>query len=133
MTWKQVVCSLVSIYFNTPRLGYKKRNICIKLQIINPEICSNLVFEIGVEIGSLPHFLYNFSRKVFLILNSINLPNIIFCLLFHFQILANMCIIIICFPGCGIINFEINLIRLFFYMIKKSRQKFKYLENKKSF
>ena len=89
--------------------------------------------EKGLEIGSPPHFLYNFSRKVFLILNSINLPDIIVCLLFHFEILANMCIIIICFPGRDIINFEINLIKLFFYMTKKSRQKFKYLENKKSF
>ena len=33
-------------------------------------------------------------------------------------------------------NFEINLIfpiKLFFYMTKKSRQKFKYLENEKCF
>ena len=34
-------------------------------------------------------------------------------------------------------NFEINFFfsnqAIFFYMIKKSRQKFKYLENKKSF
>ena len=38
--------------------------------------------------------------------------------------------------GCGVINFEINLvfqIKPFFYMTKKSRQKFKYLENKTSF
>ena len=47
--------------------------------------------------------------------------------LFHF---------IVCFPGCDVINFEINLIFLikpFFYMTKKSRQKFKYFENGKSF
>ena len=38
--------------------------------------------------------------------------------------------------GCDVINFEINLIFLikpFFYMTKKSRQKLKYLENDKSF
>ena len=37
---------------------------------------------------------------------------------------------------CDVINFEINLIFLikpFFYMTKKSRQKLKYLENDKSF
>ena len=42
----------------------------------------------------------------------------------------------ICFPGGDIINFENNLIfltKLFFYMTIKSRQKFKYPENKKSF
>ena len=45
-----------------------------------------------------------------------------------------MCITIVCFPGCDIINFGINpifLIKRFFYMTKKSGQKFKYLENKK--
>ena len=38
---------------------------------------------------------------------------------------CNMCIEIACFPGCVVINFEINLIFLikpFFYMTKKSRQ-----------
>ena len=42
----------------------------------------------------------------------------------------------ICFPGCDIINFEVNLIFLIkpiFNKTKKSRQKCKYLENKKSF
>ena len=46
------------------------------------------------------------------------------------------CIAIISFPGCDVINFEINLICLikpFFYKTKNSRQKFKYLENEKSF
>ena len=41
-----------------------------------------------------------------------------------------------CFSGCDVINFEYNLtflIKLFFYMNKKSRQKFEYLENEKSF
>ena len=47
-----------------------------------------------------------------------------------------MSIAIICFPGCDVINFEINIIFLIkpvFYLARKSRQKFKYLENKKSF
>ena len=47
-----------------------------------------------------------------------------------------MCIAIACFPGCDVINFKINLIVLikpFFYMTEKSRQKFIYLENEKSF
>ena len=42
----------------------------------------------------------------------------------------------ICFLGFDVINFDINLIlliKLFLYVTKKSRQKFKYLENKKSF
>ena len=47
-----------------------------------------------------------------------------------------MFIAIVCFPGCDVINFEINLIFLikpFFYMNKNSRQKFKYIESEKSF
>ena len=47
-----------------------------------------------------------------------------------------MGIIIVRFTGCDVINFEIDLIFLripFLFMTKKSRQKFKYLENEKSF
>ena len=47
-----------------------------------------------------------------------------------------MCIIVIAFPGYGKINFEINLsflITLFFYVTKKSGEKFEYFKNKKSF
>ena len=47
-----------------------------------------------------------------------------------------MCIAIVCFPGCDVINFETNfifLIKQLFWMAKKSRQKSKHLENKKSF
>ena len=44
--------------------------------------------------------------------------------------------LIIHLPGCDVINFEINhsfLIKQFFRMTKKSRQKFKYFKNEKSF
>ena len=52
------------------------------------------------------------------------------------EILSNMCIVIGCFPGCDVINVEINLIfriKLLFYMTEKSKQKLEYLENEKSF
>ena len=45
-----------------------------------------------------------------------------------------MCIEIVCFPGCDVINIEVKLIFLnkqLFYMIKKLREK--YLENGNSF
>ena len=45
-------------------------------------------------------------------------------------ILGNICIAIVCFPGCGVTNVQI---KLFIYMNKNSRQKFKYLENRKRF
>ena len=52
------------------------------------------------------------------------------------EILDNICIAIVYFPGCDVIYFETNvifLIKLFFYMTKNSKEKFKYLENGKSF
>ena len=73
---------------------------------------------------------------MFRLLNSINWPNFIAWLFLLLHILDNMFIAIACFPGYNVINFETNLIFLikqFFYMTKKSRQKFKYLENEKSF
>ena len=47
-----------------------------------------------------------------------------------------MCFAIICFSGCDVLNFEINLVFLikpFFCITKNLKQKLKYLENKKSF
>ena len=79
--------------------------------------------------------MHDFWIKVFLSLYFINWTNLIVWL-FVFVKLGNVCIIILCYPGCDIINFGINLIfliKLFFYMNKKSRQKLKYLENEKSF
>ena len=52
------------------------------------------------------------------------------------QILGNMCIEIVCFPGCDAINFEINLnflIKSFFYMTKKLRQIFKNVSRARAF
>ena len=47
-----------------------------------------------------------------------------------------MCIAIVCYPGCDVMDCEINLIFLiepFFLHDKKSWQKLEYLENEKSF
>ena len=47
-----------------------------------------------------------------------------------------MCNTVVCFHGCDAMNFKVSLIFLikpFFYMTKKSRQKSNYLENKQSF
>ena len=71
---------------------------------------------------------------MFLMLYSINWPNFIVWLPLLLEILGNMCIAIVYFPGCDDINFEINLIfliKLFFSMTKKSRQKLK--KNEKNF
>ena len=47
-----------------------------------------------------------------------------------------MCIAIVCYPGCDVMNFEANfifLIKLFFDNDQKVMTKNKYLENEKGF
>ena len=66
----------------------------------------------GVGIDSLAHFVYNFSTKMFLMLHSINWPNLIAWLPLLLEILGNMCIAILSQPGCDVMDFEINLIFL---------------------
>ena len=47
----------------------------------------------------------------------------------------NVCIVIVCFQGCDIINFEINLFsnQHVFLHDQKVKKKVKYLENDQSF
>ena len=52
------------------------------------------------------------------------------------EISGNVCIIIVCYPICEAMNFEIYLsflIKSFSYMIRNSEQKLKYLINEESF
>ena len=82
----------------------------------------------------LQHFVCDFSGKMFIMFYSINWLNFIVWLSLRLEILNNMRIAIVCFSGCDVINFEVNLIFLiksFFCMTKMSRQKFKYIENEK--
>ena len=110
--------------------------ICTKFWNIDPEICSTLSFQKrNLRLVSPPHFVYDFSRKIFLMFYVTNWPNFIVWLTILLNIMRNMWIAIVGEPGCDVINFEINLIfliKLFSYMIKKSKQKFEYLENEKS-
>ena len=92
--------------------------------------------EKGLELVSLSHFVYDFSKIMFLMLYSINWPNFNVWLPLFLEILDNMCITFAWYPGCDVIKFETNIIFLiqpFCCMTKKSRQKLKYLENEKSF
>ena len=79
------------------------------------------------------HFVYDFSKKSFSYVILINWPNLIVWLPLLREILDNMRIAIVCLPGCYVINFEINFIFLIKSFFQKSRKKFKYRENKKSF
>ena len=90
--------------------------------------CINLFFRKnrGLELVSMPHFLHNFWKKIFLLLYSINSPNFIVWLPLLWKILDNMCITIVCKPGCDAMNFEINLVFLikpFFLQNQKAMTK----------
>ena len=65
--------------------------------------------EKGLGIVSAPHFVDAFSRKMFLMLCSINWPNFIVRFPLLLKILGNMYIAFICFLGCDIINLTLKL------------------------
>ena len=92
--------------------------------------------EKGLGLVSPSHFMYDFSRKMFLMLHSINGPNFIVWLPLLLDRLDNMYITIVCWLRCNVIKFKTNiifLIKSFWYITKKSRQKLKYTKNKKIF
>ena len=51
--------------------------------------------EKGLEMASLPHFVYDFLREMFLMLYSMNWPNFITWLPLLLETLLNMCIAIV--------------------------------------
>ena len=61
---------------------------------------------------SVSHFLHELWGKIFLLLYSITLPNLMCWLPLICEILGGMCIVIVCYLGYGVINFEINFILL---------------------
>ena len=80
-------------------------------------------------------YVWLFNKKCFssyiLLTDQISLSDCIYLLSF-----GQYGIAIVCWPGRDVINLEINLIFLimpFFYMTKRSRQKFKYLRTKIAF
>ena len=125
-----MVCSLVSIYFNSPQLGIQTD--CNTLNYWSRDLLNFGVLKMDLEIVSPPHFLYDFSRKMFLVLYSFNWPKFIAWLRFFLEILVNICIAIVYFSNCDFTNFETNLIfqiKPFFYKTK-NEEKFNYLEEK---
>ena len=129
-----MVSTLVLIYFNRTRLGHTIKTNCIKFQI-----SVDLSFEFlekGLGLVSPPRFVYHFLRKTFVILSSINWPNLIAWLTVLPEILGDMCILVVCFAVHNVINLKLNLAFLsscFSVWLKRSGLKFKYLKNEKSF
>ena len=77
--------------------------------------------EKGLGLVPAAHFVYDFGKEMFLMLD-FNLSNFIVWLPLLLKILGNMCILFICQAGRESINFKTNLILLiepFSYMTKK--------------
>ena len=114
------------VYQNIFKLSYWALTFILYKAFIKRKKRSGLI--------SLPPFLHDLSRKIFFTLNSIISTNFIAWLSLLFEILGNMCIVIICCPDYDVINFKIKLnyfTKSFSYMTKRSGPKCKYLENKK--
>ena len=133
--WSEVKASGLQLGFNIFRyLGYNKNKLYKTLDYWSRDMLKFNFPENSLELVSLPHFMYDFSRKMFLMLYSINWPKFNVWLPILLEILGDKCIA----TNQAVMSWkiEINLIFLikpFCYKTKKSRQKLKYLENKKSF
>ena len=112
MRWKQVICSLVSIYFDSPQPVINKSKLYKTLDCWSRNMLNFQFSGTGLGLVSPPHFANDFSWKMFLILYSINWPNFSVWLPLLHEILSNMCITIVCQSGCDVIKFEINIIFL---------------------
>ena len=118
----KVLYSLILLYVQVEG----NRNI-LKLRYRPLAFTSYKVFALQItKVVSLPQFLHDFWRKIFLTL-MLYWPNfIVFWLFLLLEISGNTCIVIPCYPGYDVTNFEIKLsflIRPFSYMTENVRIK----------
>ena len=122
-----MVSTLVSIYFGAPQLGHQIKTNCLNVYTVDPEKWNDQFwfFGKGSRTSSFTTFYaWFFKKNVFHVI--FYRPNFIFWLPLLFEILGNICFVIICFQVCDVINFEINLsflMKLSFYLTKKVRTK----------
>ena len=93
------------------KLAYNRNKLFKTLRYWSRDMLNFNFLNKGLGIVSPAHFVYHFSTKMFM-LHSINWPNFIAWLCLLFEILGNMCIAIVCQPGCDVMDFEIKLIFL---------------------
>ena len=113
----------------------RKTNFTI-FQTVDPEICLILIW---VQDQLLQHILCIILQgkyfSCYILSTDLVLSDSIWLALL-LETLSNMCVVLICYPVCDAINFEIYnsfFINPFFNLIKKSRRKCKYLKKEKSF
>ena len=63
-----MVCSLVSIYFGNPQLAYNESKLHKTLDYGSKDMLNFNFSEKGLGLFFAPHFLHDFSRKMFLML-----------------------------------------------------------------
>ena len=121
---KQVVSTLVLIYFASPQRGHIRKTSWMSVQTFDPKISLVLIFY-SLGIVSPAYFEYDFSRKVFLMLYTINRPRF-HCLINSISRDIRQYMYCYLFPNFGVINFEINinlLIKPFSHMTQNFRTK----------
>ena len=76
-------------------LAHNKSNMKQTLDYWSRDMLNFSFSEKGPGVVFPPHFVYDFSRKTFLKLHSINCPNFIVWLPLLLEILGNMCITVV--------------------------------------
>ena len=91
--WSGALFGYISIAIN---LAYDKNKLYKTLDYWSRDMLNFSFLGKGLGKVSTPHFVYDFSTKMFLILYSVNWPNFIVWLPLLLEILGNMCIAIVC-------------------------------------
>ena len=107
---KLYIRQYISIALN---LECNKNKLCKTLYYWSRDMLHLDFFEKGLGKVSPPHVQYSFSRKIFLMVYSINWLNFIVWLPLFPELPSNACIAIVCFLVCDVINFEIKILKSF--------------------
>ena len=91
--WSEAYFQYISIALNLP---CNKNKLYKILDYWSRDMLNFHFSEKDLGLVSAPHFVHDFSRKMFLMLHSINWPNFIVWLPLLLEILGNMCITIVC-------------------------------------
>ena len=94
------------------KLGYNKRKLYKVLRLLIQRYTQIRFFRKESWNKFSAVFCVLFLTKIFLMLYSINWPNLIFWFPLLLEILGNMCIAIVHWPGCDVTHFLINLVFL---------------------
>ena len=82
---KKVVCSLISLYFDSPQISIQQKQTCLKLHTVDTDICSILIFQKRVWEQFLQHILcmifqQKYSSCCILLTDQILLPDCLYFL-----------------------------------------------------